>query len=103
MASVSFQTNMISTLALVTCNQISFIQLLHDGRLALEQVAEAAAQPRQRRSKGSEEDDEAKNQEQLAESMKAFVNSTKWMSQDSLKALLLEKVRFIVNSIDEVL
>jgi len=69
-----------------------FNQLLHDGRLALEQVAEAAAQPRQRRSKGSEEDDEAKNQEQLAESMKAFVNSTKWMSQDSLKALLLEKI-----------
>lgn len=65
-----------------------FNQVLHDGRIVLEQVVEAAGNRRDQ----SKNDDDAKSHEQNVESMKAFVNSTKWMSVDSMRAMFLEKV-----------
>ena len=62
--------------------------MLHDGRQILEKVVEEAAAMKNK----SKPVDGQDNDEQAIESMKTYVNSTKWMSKESLSAFLLEKV-----------
>ena len=62
--------------------------MLHDGRQILEKVVEEAAAMKNK----SKPVDGQDHDEQAIESMKTYVNSTKWMSKESLSAFLLEKV-----------
>jgi len=68
----------------------NFNQILHDGRALLERVVETAAA--ERKSAASSSDESVNDRERAIEGMKVFVNSTRWMSKDTLRALLLEKV-----------
>ena len=71
----------------------NFNQILHDGRAMLERVVEtAAAAKAERKSAASSSDESVNDRERAIEGMKVFVNSTRWMSKDTLRALLLEKV-----------
>ena len=65
--------------------------MLHDGRQILEKVVEEAAAMKNK----SKPVDRQDHDEQAIESMRTYVNSTKWMSKESLSAFLLEKVGHI--------
>ena len=67
--------------------------MLHDGRLVLEKVVEAAAAVKTKSKPGQE------NDEQAVESMKTYANSTKWMSKETLSTFLLEKVCRLPHSV----
>ena len=71
----------------------NFNQILHDGRAMLERVVEtAAAAKAERKSAASSSDESVNDRERAIEGMKVFVSSTRWMSKDTLKTQLLEKV-----------
>lgn len=68
-----------------------FNRVLHDGRILLEKVAEAATVARVKSSRKQAEDEDTKEESDAAR-MSVYLSSSKWISKEEFNAKLIEKL-----------